>query len=90
VSGVWNVCHLARAAPELDAKLTLELHRFLQRFVVMAAIDVTMTISTMAVRSLISQSLHDKGGAGSQKAMPNCRLTLVSNQSTAVRTWPAA
>jgi hypothetical protein len=54
-----------------------------------SAIDVTMTIS-MAVRSLISQSLHDKGGAGSQKAMPNRRLTLVSNQSTAVRTWPAA
>jgi hypothetical protein len=39
-----------------------------------SAIEVTMTISTMAVRSLISQSLHDKDGAGSQKAMPNRTL----------------
>ena len=28
----WKIRHFARAAPKLDAKLALELHRFSQRF----------------------------------------------------------
>jgi hypothetical protein len=39
IGGWWNIRYLARAAPKLDAKLTLELHRFLQRFVVVARHD---------------------------------------------------
>jgi hypothetical protein len=55
-----------------------------------SAIKVTPTISTMEVRSLTGQSLHDKGGAGSQKAMPNRRLTLVSNPVHGRSRGPAA
>jgi hypothetical protein len=37
--GRWNISYLARAAPKLDAKLTLELYRFFQRLVVITRDD---------------------------------------------------